>query len=185
VRPIVLWVTISAYILLYVRYYEAMNDRGKKTIYELFWLSILVKALGSAGEMIAGIAVALVPSTFVLHMALLLSQGDVDGDADDFLARGLSSAAHSFAISNGVLIGAYLFVRGLVQLLLVLALFKNKLWAYPLLLLVLFIFICTQVYEIYLSHSIATGVITVIDLITMYLVWREYTIVRRTIVTAN
>ena len=157
-----------------------MSDNDEKTIYELFWLSILLKALGSIGEMIAGVALALVPSTFVLHTALLLTQGDIDGDADDFLSRGLVSAAHTFAISNDVLIGIYLFVRGLVQLLLVLALFKNKLWAYPLLLIVLFIFVCTQGYEIYLSHSIATGVITVIDLITIYLVWREYITVRKT-----
>jgi uncharacterized membrane protein len=158
-----------------------MNDGNEKTIYELFRVSIWLKALGSMGEMLAGISIAFIPSTFVLHTALLFAQGDIDGDSDDFLAHGLVSAAHSFVRSNNLLIGVYLFIRGLVQFLLVLALFKNKVWAYPLLLLVLLILVITQGYAIYVSHSIVASVITVIDLITMVLVWHEYGIVRRVV----
>ena len=154
-----------------------MSGNEEKTIYELFQFSLWIKVLGSIGEMVGGIFIAFIPSTFVLNIALLLAQGE--NDSDDFLSRGLLSAAHSFAISNSLFIGAYLFVRGLVQFLLVIALFRNKLWAYPLLLLVLLILVVTQTYDIYLSHSIATGVITVIDLVTIYLVWHEYQMVRK------
>ena len=154
-----------------------MNGNEEKTIYELFQFSLWIKVFGSVGEMVGGIFIAFIPSAFVLNTALLLAQGE--SDSDDFLSRGLLSAAHSFAISNNAFIGAYLFVRGLVQFLLVIALFRNKLWAYPLLILVLLILVITQVYDIYLSHSIATGVITVVDIVTIYLVWHEYQVVRK------
>src|ERR1019366_1536688 len=107
-----------------------MSDREEKTIYELFRLSIIVKALGSIVEIVAGAAIALIPSTFVLNAALLLSQGDTSGDADDFLAQDMIHALHWLALSNNWLIGLYLFVRGLVQFLLAIALLKNKIWAY-------------------------------------------------------
>jgi uncharacterized membrane protein len=105
-----------------------MDSRNEKTIYELFRASIILKAIGSVGEIIAGI---------------------------------------------------YIFVRGLVQLLLVYALFRNKLWAYPALIFVLFVIVCTQLYAIFLSHSIATSIITLLDIVTIYLVAREYSVVRQ------
>ncbi len=158
-------------------YYERMRTQNEKTIYELFRVSIWVKILGSLFEMIAGVAIAFIPSTFVMNAALYLTQGNTD-DADDFLTRELLSAAHSFSVSNALLVGGYVFARGLVQLLLSFALLRNKLWAYPLLLLVLLILILTQLYAIYLSHSILTGLITIVDMITVYLVWHEYSIAR-------
>jgi uncharacterized membrane protein len=154
-----------------------MQDKNEKTIYELFKISIWIKILGSLGEMIIGLASAFISSAFVLRVALYFSQGSTD-DADDFIARGLMSAAHAFSASNALFIGIYLFIRGLVQLLLAIALLRNKIWAYPLLLLVLLILVVTQTYAIYFSHSILTGVITVVDIITIYLVGHEYNIVR-------
>jgi uncharacterized membrane protein len=156
-----------------------MNNREEKTIYELFKISIIFKAIGSVAEMLAGLSIALIPGPAVLRAALFISQGDSDGDVNDFLARGVLGVAHWLSISNAWFIGAYLFLRGLVQLMLVLALLKNKLWAYPALLIVMGILICTQVYDLYLSHSIPTGLLTIFDLVTMYLIWHEYMLVRK------
>jgi uncharacterized membrane protein len=155
------------------------TENSEKTIYELFELSLWLKALGSVGEMVAGTFVAFISSSFVLHLASLLTQGIGDVDTDDFLARTAVSAAHLLAVSNNWLVGGYLFVRGLVQFLLVIALFKNKIWAYPAMLFVLFFLVVTQSYEIYRSGSIPTILITIIDVATIYFVWREYLIVRK------
>ncbi len=155
-----------------------MQDKNEKTIYELFKLSIWIKILGSLGEMVGGFASAFIPSAFVLHAALYFSQGTTD-DADDFIAHELIRVAHSFSTSNHLLIGVYFFMRGLVQLLLAIALLRNKIWAYPLLLLVLFFLVVTQIYAIYFSHSIITVGITIIDIVTIYLVGHEYAIVRK------
>jgi len=155
-----------------------MANQNEKTIYELFCISIWLKIIGSAGEMIAGSLIALIPSTYVLHVALFLTQGDTGGEADDFFARELMTLAHTFAISNDLLIGVYIFVRGFIQFLLSLALLRNKLWAYPLLVLILVILVGTQLWAISLSQSIATAALTLVDIITIYLVWHEYAIAR-------
>ena len=155
-----------------------MQAQNEKTLYELFRVSIWIKILGSLGEMLAGTVIALIPSTFVLQAALYFSQGDTSTDTDDFLAQTIMHVAHLFVTSNALLIGFYLFMRGFVQLLLAIALFRNKLWAYPSLFFVLLVLVITQIFAIYQSHSIATIIITFVDLITMYLVWHEYTIAR-------
>jgi uncharacterized membrane protein len=154
-----------------------MHPQHEKTIYELFRISIWVKILGSLGEMIAGVAIALIPSTAVLQIALYFSQGDTN-DSDDFVAHWLMSLAHAFSVSNNLFVGAYLFARGLVQLLLGFALLRNKLWAYPALLLVLVVFVITQIYAIYTTYSILAILITIVDVVTIYLVWHEYRIAK-------
>jgi uncharacterized membrane protein len=164
-----------------------MHTRGEKTIFELFRLSILLKALGSIGEMITGIAIAFIPGSFVLSVASAFTKGSTGTDLDDMIAHALVHFAHSFAANEtlNLLLGGYLFVRGFVQFLIVIALYKNKLWAYPALIIVLIIIIATQAYAIYVSHSITASVVTIIDIITIYLVWHEYHIARAVRKTAD
>ncbi len=154
------------------------QTQSKKTIYELFRISIWINILSCLGEMLAGLATAFIPSTLVLSAAVYFSQtygGDV---THDFLAQIFIHAAHLFVVSNDLLIGLYIFVRGLVQLIPSLALLRNKLWAYPVMICILLVLVVAQIYAIYLSHSVATGIVTIIDIITIYLVWHEYTLAR-------
>jgi uncharacterized membrane protein len=60
----------------------------------------------------------------------------------------------------------------------VIALLKNKLWAYPWSLVVLGSFILYQIYRFTFTHSLALIVLTVFDLAVIWLIWREYQIVR-------
>ena len=158
------------------------DDLGEKTIYELFRLSILLKAIGSIGEMVTGFAIAFIPGSLVIGVANYLSRGSVGGtDLDDMISHTLVGFAHTFAANPTVnlFLGGYLFIRGLVQFLIVIALFKNKVWAYPALIIVLLIIIATQLYAIYVSHSITASIVTVIDIITIFLVAHEYSIVQK------
>lgn len=155
-----------------------MEEEKPKTITELFWVSIVIKAIGSGVEMLGGIASMLIPSAYISQLALQLTQTYLDGDKDDFITKSLVHLAHTFASTGNMFIGIYFFVRGSIQFLLVVALFKNKLWAYPALLVVLALLVLSQGYDVYFSHSIVTAVITLTDIVTFFLVMREYKIVR-------
>jgi len=56
----------------------------------------------------------------------------------------------------------------------VVALLWNKLWAYPLMILMLSAFIGYQVYRISLTGSVPMILLTVFDLVVIVLVWIEY-----------
>jgi uncharacterized membrane protein len=65
-------------------------------------------------------------------------------------------------------------VHGIVKVVLVLALLRNKLWAYPWLIGVLLIFIGYQVYRIDLSPTLGLIALTGFDVVIVALTWREY-----------
>lgn len=74
-----------------------------------------------------------------------------------------------------MLFGAvYLFVYGLVIIVLVIALLRNKLWAYPWMIAVLLAFIGYQLYQILLSPTVGLLALTVFDALIAVLAWHEY-----------
>jgi uncharacterized membrane protein len=57
---------------------------------------------------------------------------------------------------------------------LVLALLRNKLWAYPWMIAFLVAFICYQLYRIALDVTLGLTALTIFDAIIVWLTWREY-----------
>ncbi len=57
---------------------------------------------------------------------------------------------------------------------LVIALLRNKLWAYPWMIAVLLAFIAYQVYLIVLGPSPGLVALTIFDVLIVVLTWREY-----------
>jgi uncharacterized membrane protein len=57
-------------------------------------------------------------------------------------------------------------------------LLRNKLWAYPAALTVLGLFLCYQVFRFVSDRSPALGLVSVVDLLILLLIWREYRRVR-------
>ena len=63
---------------------------------------------------------------------------------------------------------------GLVKMGLVAGLLREKLWAYPVALAVLGLFFCYQMYRLAHTHSSGLGFFSLLDLIILVLIWREY-----------
>jgi len=108
-----------------------------------------------------------------------MSRDELLEEPGDFIATHSLQLAQQFSVSATAIIGLYLLTRGIIKLGLVIALWKNQLWAYPASLVVMGLFIVYQIYEIIVGHSMLIVIITILDLIVVYLIWIEYTIVRR------
>ncbi|WP_337128019.1 DUF2127 domain-containing protein [Mesorhizobium sp. Cs1321R2N1] len=61
---------------------------------------------------------------------------------------------------------------------LVAALLKRRLWAYPASLAALLLFIIYQLYRFSYTHSAGLIVLTLFDLLVVWLVWHEYRLVQ-------
>ena len=68
----------------------------------------------------------------------------------------------------------YLLAHGLVKVVLVGALLRNKLWAYPWLIAVLLAFIVYQLYLIVLNPTAGLVALTLFDAAVAWLTWREW-----------
>lgn len=147
-------------------------------IYQGFWISVILKGLISLLEMLAGFLVLAIPDTVVVGATQYIVTSGLLGSASGFLATLLIHAVQSLENAE-LFVAFYLFSRGLIKVLLVIALLRNKLWAYPASLVVLALFVVYQVYQIITIHSLIVSAITIFDLVVMYFIWREYQIVKK------
>ena len=146
-----------------------------KNIYQLFRVGILVKGGISLLEVVAGIVVLFLPIDFMLSVSQELTE---KLDPDTFLVSRTIGAIHHLAALSGLFVAIYLLSRGGIKLLLIIALLKNQLWAYPWSLIVLGLFDVYQIYEIINVRSIGIIVITLFDFVVMYFIWREWRVVK-------
>ena len=154
----------------------------EKRIYQFFRLSVLLKGAHSILEIIGGLLLFFISPSVIGKFVVWITQDELLEDSHDLVANYLLHFGTELSIGS-VLFGAlYLFAHGLIKLLLVVALLKNKLWAYPWSRTVLALFILYQIYRFSFTHSPALIVLTLFDLIVIWLIWSEYQIVRKHLV---
>jgi uncharacterized membrane protein len=95
-------------------------------------------------------------------------------DPHDFLARHLLHTSEKIAQSDPLFASIFLLCHGLVKALLSILLWMNKLWAYPLAIVVFSAFAVFGVYRYMHTHATLLIVIAVFDLLIVYLTWEEY-----------
>ena len=156
-----------------------MKPLTEHRIHEIFQLSILLKGAHAFLECVSGLALALVSTNSIVAAITWLTQDEFAEDPNDFVASQLLRMAEGFSVTTKNFYVFYLLSHGVVKLFLVAALLKNKLWAYPASLVVLGLFIAYQVYRFTYTQSMGLVVLTVFDLVVMYLIWHEYQLVRR------
>jgi uncharacterized membrane protein len=89
-------------------------------------------------------------------------------------------AAHFLHMANHVghfdptFASLYLLAHGVVKTILVVALWFNKMWAYPLTIAVFGAFMAYQVYRYTETHGFALMVLTIFDAVIVWLTWHEY-----------
>lgn len=149
-----------------------LQEQREKIIHTVFFWGIVLKALDGALEILGGIA--LLFSGMLVHIALVLIQNELIEDPHDFLATYLQHTLPSFLAQSGWFASLYLFSHGIVKIVLVAGLLRNKLWAYPSAIVVFALFVAYQLYLYAFSHSLFLLVLTALDLVVIWLTWHEY-----------
>ena len=153
-----------------------MNERR---VHQIFEISVLLKGAHALVECIGGLVLAFVSTSTITNLVYALTQEELIEDPKDFVATHLLSLAQNFTVSTQRFYAFYLLSHGVIKLLLVAGLLRNKLWAYPASLVVLGLFIVYQLYRFSYTHGVGLIVLTVFDVIVMGLIWHEYHLVRR------
>ncbi len=147
------------------------SDRRERGIHQLFEIGIVLKGVNAFLELSLG---ALLLFTPVLNnLIIVLVDNALVEDPDNFFA----SHIHSFLAANPnaqFYGGLYLLAQGVVKAFLVVAILRGKLWAYPAAISLLSLFVAYAAVTIARNHSIALTILTVFDLLIMWLIWHEY-----------
>jgi uncharacterized membrane protein len=153
-----------------------MNER---IIHRVFEVSVLLKGAHALVECLGGIALYAVSTASISSLVRLATQSELVEDPNDLVATYLLQAAQGLSLGSKQFYASYLVSHGLVKLLLVVGLLRNRPWSYPASLAALTLFIAYQIYRYSYTQALGLIVLTVFDVFVMALIWHEYRLVRR------
>jgi uncharacterized membrane protein len=139
-----------------------------------FYISLLIKAADSILEIIGGILLLLISPENINRLAHAVTQNELSEDPHDFIATHIIKASHDFSNGGRYFAAFYLLSHGLVKIFVIIALFKEKLWAYPTMIVVLSAFIVYQLYRLTYKFSILLVLLTLFDMFVIWLTWKEW-----------
>ncbi len=151
----------------------------ERRIHQIFRVSIILKGLNALTEIAGGLVFYLVSAQFILRWVNLLTQDELTEDPRDFVATHLLGAAQHLTGATQSFYAVYLVAHGLIKVVLVAGLLREKLVAYPLSLIALGAFIVYQLYRYSYTHSLGLILLTIFDLVVIILVWHEWRLLRR------
>jgi uncharacterized membrane protein len=154
-----------------------LND---KRLHAAFELGVILKGLNALAELVAGVALWFASVDLIRNVVGALIHGEVIEDPQDRVATYLMHMADRVSVGGKNFATFYLVSHGVVKLILVVGLLRNKLWAYPASLAVLGLFIAYQLYRLSFGFSLGLTLLTVFDAIIIILIWHEYRFVERT-----
>ena len=139
-----------------------------------FLIGIVLKGLDGVLEVAGGALLLLVSPSTIDRFTRILTQHELSEDPHDYLANHLLHATGELTGATLTFGAVYLLSHGLVKVLLVAFLLRNKIWAYPWMIAFLIAFIVYQLYRMTFAPSIGLAGLTVFDAIVTWLTIREY-----------
>ncbi len=148
------------------------------TIRRAFILGLTLKGFFASAEIIGGTLLLFVSTGTVRHLIDLFTLDEVAEDPHDLIAHAILAFAHMLTLNEKTFIALYLLAYGAIKFFFVIALFKNKMWAYPASLSVFGAFIVYQLYRFTHTHSPVLLLLSVFDVLVIWLISHEYQIAR-------
>jgi uncharacterized membrane protein len=156
-----------------------MKPLPEKDYRALFKITIILKGLISVGEVILGLLFSFVSYGVLRHAAFALFGGEFTETPPDLIWGYAIKGLHGF-FATPQSVWAFIFLsHGIVKLVLIVALLRDKLWAYPWSAGIFTFFIVYQIYQMVFTPSLVLLAITILDVVVIALVLHEYRYHRR------
>ena len=140
-----------------------------------FKIGLWLKGLDGILEVVGGLLLLFLSPQAIEHLVRTLTAHELSEDPHDFIARYLLHTASHLTTSTTLFGAIYLLSHGAAKIVLVVLVLRDKLWAYPWLIVLLLAFIAYQLYRITFVHfSVGLAALTVFDAVLVWLTWREY-----------
>lgn len=141
-----------------------------------FAVGIVLKGINGLLEVVGGLLLLVATPEVIRAVVDRLTRGELAEDPRDLLATWLTHLSTSSSLSDAGLgfAAVYLLAHGLVKLVLVLALLRDRLWAYPWMIGFLALFVAYQLWMIARQPTLWLVGLTMFDAALTWLTWREW-----------
>ncbi len=161
-----------------------LPPKQEQYLHRFFEISLVLKAVFAGGEMLAALGAFLVTPRFLSRLIGGITQAELTEDPHDLVANYLVHWAQHLSVSTQHFMALYLLSHGVIKLWLIVGLLRERMWYYPVALIVFGVFIIYQFYRFSFTHSSWLLLITIVDIVVIGLTWHEYKYLRRRITLA-
>jgi uncharacterized membrane protein len=103
-----------------------------------------------------------------------LASHELTQDPNDVLIQTLSPLATHFPITITYFIAIYFLFWGILDIVLSIQLLKHRMWAFPLTIALIGIFVIYEIYRFAHTHSLVLLGVIIVDIIVATLIYKEY-----------
>jgi uncharacterized membrane protein len=120
-----------------------------------FRISLFIKGVFALVEIAGGALAYFISQEFLVSVITAITQDELVEDPNDFVANHLLHLAQQFSIGTQYFTAIYLLSHGILKLFLIARLLRERLWYYPLAIIVFTLFIVYQLYRF--SFTLPSG----------------------------
>jgi uncharacterized membrane protein len=146
----------------------------EKYWHEFFVISICIKILTGLVETVSGFLLLWMSPAALTLVLNRFSRGEQLEDPQDFFLIYAHQYLQHLTSGTKVFAGLYILSHGLINLVLVAGLIKEKTWAYLVAIGVLISFMTYQIFRVAMNHSLPLAVLTIFDAFFVVIIWHEY-----------
>jgi uncharacterized membrane protein len=159
----------------------------QNNLHRAFEIGLILKGIFALLEILAGIVAYFITQHFLVQLVLAVFHEELQGDPHDFVANFLIQSAQNFSVNAQLFTSIYLLGHGVIKVVLIAGLLRGKLGYYPASIVVFLLFVVYQLYRYSISHSVWLLLITLLDIVVIWLTWHEYRYMRERLpaVSAN
>lgn len=148
--------------------------KGNSLLDRCFQASITLKGLDGLLEIVTAFLFLTVTPARVNSLINFFTFHSLSRNPNAFVASHLLHASQNIVVHSHYFIFIYLLSHGVAKVVLVVALWCNRLWAYPAMIVLLAAFIVYQLYRITFAPSIFLLGLTIFDAVVIWLTLAEY-----------
>lgn len=148
--------------------------KQKDIVYIGFNIGLLLKGIHGLIEIIGGALMFFLTPNRMNALTRFLTRHELSEDPRDLVANFIFNFSTSFSISTQHFAIFYLISHGIIKCVLILLLWRKKLWAYPLTIVSFILFIAYQIYRYSFTYSIFLILLSIFDAIMIVLTYLEY-----------
>lgn len=147
-----------------------------KEIYwdNLFKIGLFLKGLNGLWETIAGSILLLLSQARLDSLFLRLVRGELLEDPHDRLVNFLALKLQHLSVGAQTFAGIYILIHGLLNLFLVINLYRDRIWAFKVSMVAVSALALYQLYRFNHTHSTILMAVTIFDIFYLSLTWHEY-----------
>jgi uncharacterized membrane protein len=152
---------------------------AEKNIHRVFEVSLIFKGLFALMEILSGIAAYWVSQHALLELVQKITQHELADDPHDVVGNYLLHLAQNLSVSGQHFTAFYLVSHGVVKLWVIVGLLRQRLWYYPVAMVIFSLFIAYQLYRYSYTNSAWLLFLSAVDVAVIALTWHEYAYLRQ------